>query len=220
MSELNLDYAKNLDLSVRRNGLITVTIDCGDFDFSPGYVEVELYRASGMAKTSNPFKTVNSDDDTDYITVSDSVVTIKFRDALTSLQARKYFWLFRYVDANEDCHIWLVGDYEIIGAKSDEDVTDTTLTISITEPSYTVNLTIQANISTIFYSPEDLTGTKNGVNTAFTLPHNYKTDQEIIIFNGRILKSGTGYTRSGTTITMLSGYVPTSLTVLQSMGVV
>jgi hypothetical protein len=55
----------------------------------------------------------------------------------------------------------------------------------------------------------DLTGTVNGVNAAFTIsPYSSSTFLVMIIRNGIVLASGTGYTRVLGAVTFLAGYIP------------
>lgn len=62
-----------------------------------------------------------------------------------------------------------------------------------------------------FYEhPSTLTGTMNGVNDTFVLV-GVSDPQEVQVFwNGVMLAEGTGYTRSGGTLTMQTGYIPES----------
>jgi hypothetical protein len=60
---------------------------------------------------------------------------------------------------------------------------------------------------------EDLTGTKNGTNVTFTL--GAIPDIVNIYWNGQMLREGTGYTRSGLTITMVDA--PQSGDILEAM---
>jgi len=220
MSEINTDISKNLDLIIRKDNdvriIITASDSTGDpFDFTGATISVLLFRS----KDQNPFITKVSDVDTDYVSVSSNVITVNLIDDLTSISPGKYYWALRYTDSTGLIKDFFVNTYRIIVGASEEDVTDTDITIAINLSTVTVNLTIQFGISQTFRKQEDLTGTKNGVNTTFTLPRNYLTDLEFIIFNGRILAKDVAYTRSGTTITMLSGYIPISTTSLKSMGV-
>jgi hypothetical protein len=61
------------------------------------------------------------------------------------------------------------------------------------------------SITTVFYGAptrEDLTGTKNGINTTFTL--GAIPTVVMVLWNGQVLDEGVGYTRSGATVTMTS----------------
>ena len=55
---------------------------------------------------------------------------------------------------------------------------------------------------------EDVAGTKNGVNDAFTV--STAGSLVVIIWNGQILDKDIGYTQVGTAITMAAGYIPAS----------
>jgi len=55
---------------------------------------------------------------------------------------------------------------------------------------------------------ESLGGTKNGVNTGFTVSYVPTSTFFALYLNGQRLKSGVGYTRSGLNITALPGYIP------------
>ena len=55
---------------------------------------------------------------------------------------------------------------------------------------------------------EDVAGTKNGVNDAFTV--STAGSLVVIIWNGTILDKDVGYTQSGVNITMAVGYIPNS----------
>lgn len=61
---------------------------------------------------------------------------------------------------------------------------------------------------------EDPTGTKDGVNTAFTISTSGDVD---LYLNGVLLKETVGYTISGTSITMLAGYIPESDDTLEAI---
>ena len=57
-----------------------------------------------------------------------------------------------------------------------------------------------------------LLGTRDGVNNTFTINTSVPAGDiqiEFIIWNGLILRPTVGYIRSGLTITMQSGYIPT-----------
>jgi len=67
---------------------------------------------------------------------------------------------------------------------------------------------LSVTASTIPLIREDIAGTKNGSNTAFTIT---ATGSAVAVYkNGILLKEGVGYTISGTNITALSGYIPES----------
>ena len=219
MSEINFDFANNLHLTVRRKGSfilqISALLDGEAFDFNNRHIEVLIFNSRS---DSNAYKTKFSTTDTDYITISGNAITVKFRDELTNLQSNKYFWALKYVDENDEPHFWLVGDYKVISGYSDEDVVNTNLTINLTETIGSITLTLLSSFSQTFKSLENIVGTKNGINTTFTLPRNYIEDAEIIILNGAVLKKTTDYTRSGLTITMILE-APASDANFQSMGV-
>lgn len=220
MSEINTDVAKNLDLIIRKDNDVKIIITALDgsgtaFDFTGATVSILLFRS----KDQNPFITKVSDTDTDYISISSNIITVNLIDDLTSLSPAKYYWALRYTDSAGLVKDFFVNTYRIIVGASEEDITDTDLTVAITLSTVTVSLTVQFGMSQTFRKSENLIGTKNGSNNTFTLPRSYLADLEFIIFNGRILESGVAYTRSGLTITMLSGYIPLSTTSLKSMGV-
>lgn len=84
-------------------------------------------------------------------------------------------------------------------------LTDPTLSVSIPVPEDVPS----TNITTTFFqlpTVEDVGGTKNGVNTAFTISKAGTT--VVLIWNGLVLESGIQYTISGANITMLGTNLP------------
>ncbi len=60
-----------------------------------------------------------------------------------------------------------------------------------------------------FSDGEVPSGTKNGVNTAFTLAHTPNPALSLfLVLNGSTLAAGTGYTISGASITAIAPYIP------------
>lgn len=55
---------------------------------------------------------------------------------------------------------------------------------------------------------EDITGTKDGANTAFTVSSN--SSAILVFLNGQLLTEGTGYSKSTTNITAIAPYIPES----------
>jgi hypothetical protein len=74
---------------------------------------------------------------------------------------------------------------------------------------------VENTISTSAPTLEDVTGTKNGVNTAFTI----STAGSVVLlyWNGQFLDEGVEYTRVGTAITMISPAIPLSGDSLQAL---
>jgi len=221
MSEINLDYAKNEDLVLRRNGYFvrTYTVLLGEsaFSFTNRSIKVMLFRNKSNVDIDSPYISKNSDDDTSYVTIADNVVTVYFTGDLTDLRASKYFWVLAMIDENDKPHIWFVGDYKIIMGASDESVASSDLTVTISDTVGNVNVTISADFTYIPRPFEDITGTKNGVNTTFTLPRSYITGYEVVMLNGVILTGGgVDYTRTGATIEM--EVAPESTDNFKSMG--
>ncbi len=65
---------------------------------------------------------------------------------------------------------------------------------------------------------EDIAGTKNGSNTAFTISIAGSTDDHVDIYkDGALLKRTVGYNLSGTTLTALAGYIPDAAAVYQAI---
>ena len=65
----------------------------------------------------------------------------------------------------------------------------------------------------------DMVGIKNGSNPTFTFPNGDTpiANSEMIFLDGVKLRRGTGYTIVGGTITMLSGYIPISTSILETL---
>lgn len=221
MSQINFDYAYNYDLKLRRSGYFertfTFLLGSSAFDFTDRSVKIMLFRDKSNVNIDSPYISKNSDDDASYITIADNVVTVYFTGDLTSLQPNKYFWVLAMIDENDKAHIWFVGDYKIINGKSDNSVTASDLTVTISDTAGSVSVTISADFTYIPRPFEDITGTKNGVNTTFTLPRTYITGYEVVKLNGVILTGGgVDYTRTGTTIEMETA--PEGTDNFQSMG--
>ena len=217
---INLDYAYNLILTLRRAGFyirtFTVLLDSAAFDFSNGYVELIVFRDR---ECRSEVISKNSDDDPTYISITGNVITTYFFADLTDLNPQKYFWVLRYVDQNGKYHYWLAGDYEVYTGKPKGDADSSNYTISIPDALGSITLSLSSASAKVWYPPEDLTGTKNGVNKTFTLPEDYIDGEEVIIQDGVVLERNDtidGYTRSGTTITMV--IAPESTTKLKSFG--
>ena len=143
MLEVNLDYAKNLDLTVRRNGFSELTINTylngAPFNFSGGTVQLLLF----SNKFNNiPYLTKTSGIDTDYINITSNVISIKLWKDLSALNTQKYFWCIVYTDSNGEPQYWLVGDYKAVSGQSDEDALTSGTTINITTLTQNIYLNI------------------------------------------------------------------------------
>lgn len=79
-------------------------------------------------------------------------------------------------------------------------------TAAVVPPSMDTNPEVVA--STGAFTVEEIAGTKNGSNTAFTISRNATI--VIVTFEGQVIDEGTGYTRSGTAITAVAPKIPAS----------
>lgn len=215
---INLDYAYELDLTLRRAGYyirdIAVTVDGLPFNFSGGKVEVVIFRDSTCR---SEVVSKSSDVDTDYVSITDNVIRISFFGDLTDINANKYFWVLRYTDSEDKPHYWLAASYKVFTGKPIGDAGSSSYTIEIPDAIGEITLELTTNLSYQLYYPEDILGTKNGVNVTFTLPRNYGTGKEIIFYNGNFLTRDVDYTRTGLSITMIIE-APASTSNFKSMG--
>ncbi len=156
------------------------------------------YKWSGVPST--PYDYYNSDVDTSTTRTSDYKSNVSLAGTKDSSNT---LFIISDTPVTDSESIYLNGVKQVRGVDYTISGSRVTMTIAPVSGDYltaTYLISVPNTISTIV--GVDLVGTKNGINTSFTLPDTPITGTVEIYLNGSLQVSGTDYTLSGTAVTM------------------
>jgi hypothetical protein len=180
------------------NFQITVLDAAGDpFDFT-GYTGRFYIRNSKSSDDSELDFEVTFQDNSIFITQD--------IDDYSVLTTKTYFYELILTDSNGDPKAWIAGKYEFTNKPQSSQGNAVTIQFN----NYTLTITLATNtlsyVKSAFKRGIALTGTKNGINTSFTIPvtagRSLVAGTEEIFYAGRIRERNVGYTISDATVTL------------------